>query len=169
MVLGPWNQQGMRGTALNWFSSYLTDRKQYVSLNGHTSDHLKISCGVPQGSVLGPLLFLIPINDLPNVSKFLTFFLSADDTNIYFKLHDLIHLQKILNRELRKAKKWLDANRLALNVEKIQREKYVKFLGVLLDENLSRRYHINELSKKLYRTIGIFYRIRHFVPFHLKP
>ena len=96
---------GVRGTALNWFSSYLTDRKQYVSVNGHTSDHLRITCGVPQGSVLGPLLFLIYINDLPNVSKFLTFFLFSDDTNIYFKPHDLIHLQKIMNRELRKVKK----------------------------------------------------------------
>ena len=84
---------GVRGTTLNWFSSYLTDRKRYVSVNWHTSDHLKISCGVPQGPVLGPLLFLIYINDLPNVSKFLTFF--ADDTNIYFKSHDLIHLQKL--------------------------------------------------------------------------
>ena len=183
---------GVRGTALNWFSSYLTDRKQYVSVNGHTSDHLKITCGVPQGSVLGPLLFLIYINDLPNVSKFLTFFLFADDTNIYFKSHDLIHLQKIMNRELRKVKKWLDANCLALNIDKtnfvifhsphtklpepivirfcrkrIQTEKYVKFLGVLLDENLCWKYHINELSKKLSRAIGIFYKIRHFVPYEV--
>ena len=72
-----------------------------MSVNGHTSDHLKISCGVPQRSVLGPSLFLIYIKDLPNVSKFLF----ADDTNIYFKSHDLIHLQKIMNRELRKVKK----------------------------------------------------------------
>ena len=93
-----------------------------------------------------------------------------------------------MNREWRKVKKWLDANRLALNIDKtnfvifhsprtklpesivirfcrrkIQREKYVKFLGVLLDENLSWKYHINELSKKLSRTIGFFYRTRHFV------
>ena len=89
---------GVRGTALSWFSSYLSDRKQYVSVNGHTSDHLKILCGVPQGSVLGSFLFLIYINDLPNVSKLLSFYLFADDTNIYYiKSQDLVHLQKVMN------------------------------------------------------------------------
>ena len=109
---------GIRGTALSWFSSYLSDRKQYVSVNGHTSDHLKILCGVPQGSVLGPLFFLIYINDLPNVSKLLSFYLFADDTNIYYKSHDLVHLQKNMNRKLKKVKKWLDSDRLSLNIGK---------------------------------------------------
>ena len=93
---------GIRGVALDWFSSYLSERKRYVSINGHSSEKLDISCGVPQGSVLGPLLFLIYINDLPYLSKYLSFFLFADHTNIYFKHHDLIQLQKIMNRELKK-------------------------------------------------------------------
>ena len=109
---------GIRGVGLDWFSSYLSNRKQYVSVNGATSDYLDITCGVPQGSVLGPLLFLIYINDLPSISKVLSFYLFADDTNIYFSCHDLFSLQKIMNRELKKVKKWLDANQLGLNVDK---------------------------------------------------
>ena len=109
---------GIRGIALNWFTSYLSNRKQYVSVNGHTSEYLNISCGVPQGSVLGPLLFLIYIIDLPNVTRHLRFYLFADDTNIYFEGKDLETLQKIMKRELRHVKKWLEANKLALNIEK---------------------------------------------------
>ena len=170
-------------------TSYLLNRTQYASVNGHISIYINISCGVPQGSVLGPLLFLLYINDLPNVSKHLSFYLFADDTNIYFEANDLLTLQKVMNRELRLVKKWLDANKLALNIDKtnfvvlhspakkliepiilkfdrkkISRANKVKFPGVLLDETLSWKPHLVELSRKLARSIGMFYKLRHFVP-----
>ena len=104
--------------AFNWFQSYLTNRKQYVEVNGASSDVLDVMCGVPQSSVLGPLLFLIFINDLPAVCKKLTFYLSADDTNIYFESDSLDLLEKTMNKELRNVDKWLTTNRLALNVDK---------------------------------------------------
>ena len=91
---------GIRGVLLEWFKSYLTDRKQYVFFNGEASDVKDITCGVPQGSVLGPLLFLLYINDLPNVSEKLKFFLFADDTNIYFESADLQSLENV-NTELK--------------------------------------------------------------------
>ena len=144
---------------------------------------------MPQGSVLGPLLFLLYINDLPNVSKKLTFYLFADDTNIYFDSPDLFNLQKTVNKELCKIKRWLQSNRLALNIDKtnfvlfhssskkitefitikigrkkIKQENHVCFLGVLLDSTLSWKTHIAELSKKLSRVIGLFYKIRHYAP-----
>ena len=95
VLLKNMDHYGIRGITLDWFSSYLSERKQYVSVNGHISDYLDIFCGVLQGSVLGPLLFLIYINDLPNVSKLLSFYLFADDTNIYFEANDLVSLHKI--------------------------------------------------------------------------
>ena len=116
------------------------------------------------------------------MSKHLIFNLFADDTNIYFESTDLLHIQKVVNRELRKVKKWLKANRLALNIDKtnfvifhshqrkitdnivvrfgrksIKQESYVKILGILFDSNLSWKFHLTELSKKLARTAGLFY------------
>ena len=189
ILLSKFEHYGIRGCALEWFRSYQSDRKQYVSVNGSNSNLLSITCGVPQGSVLGPLLFLIYINDLPNASKKLTFYLFADDTNIYYESKDLFNLIKIVNKELRLAKKWLDANKLSLNIDKtnyiifhssslnlpsgsdikigkkhIKRVKFVKFLGLLLDEHLSWKYHLSELSKKLARTCGMFFKIRNLLP-----
>ena len=82
---------------MKWFESYLSNRSQYVFCNGVKSNILNITCGVPQGSVLGPLLFLLYINDLPNISSKLKFFLFADDTNIYYESDDLKELEKTVN------------------------------------------------------------------------
>ncbi|MCP4484330.1 MAG: reverse transcriptase family protein [Flavobacteriaceae bacterium] len=189
ILLNKLEHYGIRGTALAWFESYLTNRRQSVSINGYSSSMCSISCGVPQGSVLGPLLFLIYINDLPNVSSMLSFFLFADDTNIYLEAGDLNSLTQTINKELSKVKSWLDCNKLALNIDKtnfvlfhsprkilpdqinikfghkkVSRAKYVKFLGILLDEHLSWKYHITELHKKLSKTSGIFFKIRHYIP-----
>ena len=103
---------------LKWFQSYLSHRKQYVSVNGQSSELLAITCGIPQGSVLGPLLFLIYINDLPNISKVLNFYLFADDTNIYYESDSLQELEKVINKELNKLNLWLNVNRLSLNIDK---------------------------------------------------
>ena len=117
---------------------------------------------LPQGSILGPLLFLLNINDISNVSKKLDFSLFADDTNIYYESDNLINLERVVNAELGKLQKWLCANRLALNVKKtnflifhpynkpikevvtlkinkiaIAEEQFVKYLGVLIDSTLS--------------------------------
>ena len=126
---------GIRGNVLNWFRSYLRGRYQYVTVNGHSSDLLPISCGVSQSSVLGPLLFLIYVNHLPNISKVLQSYLFADDTSIYFESDNLLTLQKVVTRELCKLRKWLEANRLSPNISKTmlffipKQEKLINLLG----------------------------------------
>ena len=93
---------GIRENTLDRFQSYLSDRKQFVDIDGKPSELLGTTCGVPQGSVLGPLLFLIYINDIPNISTILNFYLFADDTNIYYESSSLDKLESTINRELNK-------------------------------------------------------------------
>ena len=178
---------GVRGAPLKWFESYLSNRKQYVYYNGVASEVLTITCGVPQGSVLGPLLFLVYINDLPNISDKLDFFLFADDTNIYFESDDLVTMERTVNEEIKKLCLWLNLNRLALNVSKtnfvifrankslyhnvtlimnrkaIQQTKQVKYLGVFVDEHLNWNYHISQVAKKIGRGIGIIAKLRQYL------
>jgi retron-type reverse transcriptase len=108
---------GIRGVAINWLISYLSNRKQLVSIGNVTSDQEIISCGVPQGSVLGPLLFLLYINDFDQCSDLLDFHLFADDANLFFKHKNLITLQSDLNNELNNIFTWLCANKLSLNID----------------------------------------------------
>ena len=108
---------GVRDSANLWFKNYLSDREQFVSINGIKSGKKKMRCGVPQGSVLGPLLFLLFINDLPNATDFLTL-LFADDTTFQVSDQDPNKLFEIANSELEKATNWFTANKLTLNVKK---------------------------------------------------
>ena len=110
---------GIRDTALLWIKSYVENRTQFVQFGSHQSHYRKMSCGVPKGSILGPLLFIIYINDLPNVSSLTQSLLFADDTNNIFCCHrNTNHLVSIANDELAKIVTWLKANKLSLNLTK---------------------------------------------------
>ncbi len=180
---------GIRGTALKWFECYLTNRTQKVCINGTFSESCNVKFGVPQGSVLGPLLFLLYINDMPNSSNILKIHLFADDTSIFFSHKNLKELESIVNNELSKVSDWLIANKLTLNVDKsnfllispsrknttnkinlsinneaIAQKDCIKYLGVLLDKNLSWKNHIQHVKLELSKGIGILAKLRHYVP-----
>ena len=120
IILAKLCHYGIRGSALDWFSSYLTNRKQFVTYNNERSELMNINCGVPQGSILGPLLFLIYINDLANVCKFTMPIFFADDSNLFQDGGSLNEIENILNEELNEIVKWLKVNELTLNVDKTQ-------------------------------------------------
>ena len=194
ILLKKLHHYGIRGIILDWFKSYLSNRKQTVSINGSISNYELISCGVPQGSVLGPLLFLIYINDIFNSSKVFSFHLFADDTSMLCEHKSLNELQDIVNIELSKLSKWLNTNRLSLNVKKtnfvifrprqkklpfipsiylsdnsnrlqqINNKDSIQYLGVLIDSRLSWKQHIDQVAQKISRSIGIIAKLRHYVP-----
>ena len=118
---------GIRGVAENWIKSYLLGRKQFVNIGECSSDLIQISCGVPQGSVIGPKLFILYINDICNVSKLLKFILFADDTNILYSDSNVHNLVSIINHELDKLCTLFSVNKLSLNVSKTN---YMVFLSV---------------------------------------
>ena len=189
ILLAKLQHYGVRGTPLKWFKSYLSDREQFVSYNGYSSSHKRVKCGVPQGSILGPLLFLIYINDLSNVSKTLDFILFADDTNIFFSHSNLEYLSLTVNTELNNLTDWFRAIKLSVNIEKsnfmifrprqkrqtldiriclsnqeIHQVKESVFLGVVLDEHLTWIPHINNITRKVSKAIGIMYKTSFCLP-----
>ena len=114
----------IRGIPLQWFTSYFSERKQYVHINDYDSKQKYVKCGVPQGSILGPLLFLIYVNDMPNCSKMLGFILFTDDTNIFYAHNDIKTIIETVNSELKFLSIWFRANRLSLNISK---KKFILF------------------------------------------
>ena len=191
ILLAKLSHYGFRGKLLEWFVSYLTNRQQYVYFKSHASKTLTINHGVPQGSVLGPLLFILYINDLPNIfpdKNLLKIF--ADDTNLFIAGKDLTEIQDKCNKATEAIFVWMSANKLLLNSNKtvfmifsppkikidnriiklylnsieIKQVNTTKFLGVSLDCNLTWRMHIDDLCNTLKRYTSLFYKLRDKVP-----
>ena len=110
---------GIKGCNLGWFKSYLSNRKQFITYGEKQTNIETITCGVPQGSILGPLLFLIFVNDLYKVTKYLEPIMFADDTNLFYSHKNIKALCQIVNSELKLVNEWLLANKLSLNAKKI--------------------------------------------------
>ena len=118
ILLHKLSHYGIRGVFNKWFCSYLNERTQITQVGSHISKREKTSCGVPQGSVFGPLLFLIYINDIYKPSNTLGFYLFADDTNLLYAAGNLKSLESVVNVELLNVCDWLSANKLSLNIKK---------------------------------------------------
>ena len=192
ILLKKLEKYGIRGTAIKWFKSYLTGRKQCITIDqSHQSLYQNITCGVPQGSILGPLLFLIYVNDLPKASKILTPIMFADDTNLFYSSASINELFTNVDKELLEFNEWFKSNKLSLNVKKtkytlfhpaqfkkripneipklyienneIMQEEVTKFLGVLIDSKISWKHHIGAINNKISKNIGLLYKARPFL------
>lgn len=183
ILLSKLQHDGIRGFPLKWFESYLSGREQFVNFNGYSSSYKLAECGVRQGSVLGPLLFLIYVNDICNVSSALDILLFAAGTSIFFSHKVLESLCLTVNNELVKLTDWFSANKLSINIKKLNyiifrpRQKrqtfdikvtvsnrdiiHVKetvFLGVILDEHFAWIPCITNVARKVSKTVGVMYK-----------
>ena len=190
IILRKMSYLGVDQAAIKWFSSYLSGRTQRCNVSGKLSSARTLSCGVPQGSILGPLLFLIYINDLPNSLRGAVPRMFADDTNLTLSAKTLTELKLALTPELNNLSCWLKANKLSLNVAKtelmiigsrqrlsaqcddveiriddqiIKRVDHTKSLGLTIDAQLSWGKHVEEICKKVSSAIGALKRVRPFI------
>ncbi len=181
-------QYGLSTTALSWVSNYLSSRKQCTVYKGKSSELKTVSCGVPQGSILGPLLFIIYLNDLPQVVLNSKIALYADDTVIYYQSNSVDEIRLMLQEDLSLVSNWMNVNMLSLNVDKsktmlfshqahanpmrlqleingteLEQVSVYKYLGIYLDEKLNMEYHIEQLCAKSKKKLGMLGRIRKFI------
>ena len=194
ILLHKLSHYGINGIALDLMQSYLTNRKQYVEIENVKSETVVLKTGVPQGSILGPLLFLIYINDISHSSKILNFTVYADDTTLSGTLRLIsnnfpnVNVSSAVNKELNNVNEWLKLNRLSLNISKtkyiifhtpqrkieeldlkiddiiIERVKNFNFLGITINEHLTWNDHINKVSNKISKNIGILNNMKYLLP-----
>ena len=192
ILLNKLNHYGIRGQALNLIKNYLMNRRQQVVYNGVISQVQTITTGVPQGSILGPLFFLVYINDLPKISPSTDFLIFADDTTSIESNKNIETLFHTANDTVRKLDHWCSVNKIALNKQKtkyllyyprktpenkkkelqkklnikicgvqIEEVTSAKFLGVIIDNSLTWKPHIELLTTKISQVIGILYKTRY--------
>ena len=179
---------GVNGVAKKLLKSYLTQRQQIVEYNGFQSDSLEIKTGIPQGSVLGPFLFSVYINDMPLCTDMFNMIMYADDTTLFCDINSIPDDEHSLNAELSKITDWLAANKLSLNASKtkfmvfhsdkktvqypklhinateIERTDHFNFLGLQLNHNLKWNTHINYVSLKISKVTGLLYKLKSVYP-----
>ena len=186
LLLKKLSHYGVRGVANEWLTSYLSERSQYVRFNNCESTCKYISCGVPQGSILGPTLFILYVNDMCNVSKLLKCILFADDTNLFFTGKNITEMCYTISEELAKLNTWFMVNKLSLNLKKtnfmvlsnsrekcdlriainnceIERVHVAKFLGIYIDDNLNWHEHVKHVKRRMAIGLSVLNRLKHVV------
>ena len=178
---------GFRGIFLNFIMNYVENRNYYVYVNGYKSESKTVNIGVPQGSTLGPLLFLLFINDMHKCSSHLYFNQFADDTIIMLSSPDSTDLNSKLEIEAAKVLVWFNSNKLLINLDKtncmlfsnkhkqtnltiklndhiLERVSETKYLGIIIDDKLSWKPHIKYLSVKVSKSIAILKLVKNYFP-----
>ena len=198
ILLNKLKYYGLKGSTLNLFQSYLNNRKQYTEIEDTTSTILPIHVGVPQGSILGPILFIIYVNDLPQCSNKFAFIMYADGTTLsstidsFSDINSNINADILIYIELCKVIEWLKINKLSLNKNKskymlfhmpkteiqnltlkiddvnIEMVEEFNFLVLTMDTNLKWKKHTDKISNKCLKVTGVLNRLKHIFPQEIK-